>query len=285
MSYNLDNGILKNKIYIDGDKPITNDVKSLLEKYDIIHFNRNFNQDLGNLPSNIKAIRFDDNENYYYKWHYYQQHVNTLENSQRYEYNKFNQPINNLPNGIEYLELSGQFNQSLTNLPNTLKYLYLNINNCSNSLDYLPSGLEYLILSNRTGIETIYGNNLPIDLKELYIDGYNKTLFGIFPGGLQILYINGKQNKLDLSLKLPQNLKTFIFNDNTEWNKENLNILKQIIFPKSLMVIMLPIDYTQYYTFFKDKILKECNNCIIKFKNFISDETFNELIKHILDRY
>jgi hypothetical protein len=72
MSYNLETGILKKKLYLKGNKPITNDVKKLLENYNIIHFDRTFNQDLGNLPSNIKAIYFegdiDDEEIYYYKW-------------------------------------------------------------------------------------------------------------------------------------------------------------------------------------------------------------------------
>jgi len=65
-----------------------------------------------------------------------------------------------------------------------------------------------------------------------------------------------------------------------------LKILKNIQFPKKMMKIILPVHYTEHYTFFKDKILRECsNNCSIKYKQFNYITTFYDLIKHILNKY
>jgi len=292
MSYNLENGVFKNKIYIKGNKPITNDIKLLLEKYEIIHFNRAFNQDLGNLPNNIKAIYFEEEE---IRYNYKTKYRIIVGETYIYEDYKFNQPIGNLPNGLEYLELRGNFNQPLDNLPNTLKYLYINTFKFSHSLDYLPTGLECLILE--TSNSSISINTFPSGLKELYINGYINgyadKLLSNFPTGLKTLYINGKKNKLDESFKLPDTLETFIFND-CQWNKHNIKILKKTQFSKKMMQLILPIlpmDYVLDYSLFKDKIQKECNdNCIMKFRDFTDSFTdpftdFNELIKHIINKY
>ena len=279
MSYNLENGIFKNKIYIKGNKPITNDIKLLLEKYEIIHFNRAFNQDLGNLPNNIKAIYFEEEE---IRYNYKTKYRIIVGETYIYEDYDFNKPIGNLPNGLEYLELRGNFNQPLDNLPNTLKYLYINSFKFSHSLDFLPVGLECLILET----SSISINNFPSGLKELYINGYADSLLSNFPIGLKILYVNGKSNKLDESFKLPDTLETFIVND-CKWDKHNQKILLKTQFSKKMMQLILPMDYVQDYSLFKDKIKKECNdNCIIKFRDFYDPFTdFNELIKHILNKY
>lgn len=279
MSYNLETGILKNKIYLKGNKPITNDIKKILNNYEIINLDKSFNQDLGNLPSNIKAIYFEndleDEKRYYYRCKL------LSENTTYFEDYKFNQSINNLPNGIEYLELRGEFNQPLDNLPNTLKYLYINTFEFNHSLDYLPSGLEYLILET----SNISINNYPIGLKELYIHKNCSFSFYNLPIGLKTLFINGKYNVLNESFKLPDNIETLIFND-CNWNKHNLKILKNIQYPKKMMKIILPLHYIKDYSFFKDKIFRECsNNCNIKFKEFNDVNTFYELIKNIINKY
>lgn len=287
MSYNLENGVFKNKIYIKGNKPITNDIKVLLEKYEIIHFNRAFNQDLGNLPNNIKAIYFEEEE---IRYNYKTKYRIIVGETSRYEDYEFNQTIGNLPNGIEYLELRGNFNQPLDNLPNTLKYLYINSFKFSHSLDFLPVGLECLILGTSSISISININNFPSGLKELYINGYINeyadSLLSNFHIGLKTLYVNGKNNKLDESFKLPDTLETFIFND-CKWDKHNIKILKKTQFSKKMMQLILPIDYVQDYSLFTDKIKKECNdNCIIKFMDFYDPFTdFNDLIKHILNKY
>jgi len=289
MSYNLENGVFKNKIYIKGNKPITNDIKLLLEKYEIIHFNRAFNQDLGNLPNNIKAIYFEEEE---IRYNYKTKYKIIIGDTSIYEDYNFNKPIGNLPNGLEYLELRGNFNQPLDNLPNTLKYLYINTFKFSNSLDYLPTGLECLLLG--TSSINININNFPSGLKELYINGYINgyineyyvSLLINFPVGLKTLYINSRNNKLDESFRLPDTLETFIFND-CMWDKHNIKILKKTQFPKKMMQLILPMDYVQDYSLFTAKIHKECNdNCIIKFRDFYDPFTdFNELIKHIVNKY
>ena len=243
---------------------------------------------MGNIPSNIKAIYFediDDEEIYYYKWGYktLYKNKNTTQNDNDNDNDdyKFNQPIDYLPNGIEYLELRDTFNQSLNNLPNTLKYLYIKTMLYNYSLDYLPSSLEYLILATNN----ISINNYPIELKELYINSYVNSLYNNFPDGLKTLYINGQFNKLPESFNLPNNLETFIFND-CEFSKNNLNILKNIQFPKTIIKIIFPLHYAQYQYFFRLKLLKECNNnCAIYYKTFNNFLTFYDLIKHILHKY
>ena len=56
----------------------------------------------------------------------------------------FNQPIDNLPQTLKKLRISGEFNQSIDNLPQTLKRIEL-YGEFNKDLDKLPKNLEYLI--------------------------------------------------------------------------------------------------------------------------------------------
>jgi hypothetical protein len=58
----------------------------------------------------------------------------------------FNQPIDNLPNFIEYLELNGDFLQPLNNLHQGLKQLVLNTYGYNQALNFLPIGLKELTI-------------------------------------------------------------------------------------------------------------------------------------------
>jgi len=194
MSYNLNTHTFLNKLYLEGNNPITEDINiNILSRYDIIYFTKTFTNKIDNLPRHIKAIRFNETMklNHY---HY----IPIRYTSKHNEFFIFNHPITNLPPDLELLELSGEFLQSLDYLPNNLKYLILNVYYISQiSLDLLPTNLEILILKSNDYIFT----NLPNNLQELYLIGRHSGLMNKFPINLKLLLIKSK-NKTKESNKL-----------------------------------------------------------------------------------
>lgn len=97
----------------------------------------------------------------------------------------FNLPVSNLPMRLKYLHLSDKFNLPIDNLPEGLIELYLG-NSFSHNLNDLPIGLEKLSLGKKTNCELL---NLPPNLSILII---------------QSILINP-------IIKLPLNLSNLIF--------------------------------------------------------------------------
>lgn len=123
---------------------------------------------------------------------------------------EFNQPIGNLHNGLEELEInSSDFNQPLDNLPNTIKKIFLYLNYYKYQLDNLPDSVEYLclyLIGDGKYISPI--DNLPSSLKYLKINCYNCKINNL-PANLHELEICG-----DLCHpinNLPVNLKNLTF--------------------------------------------------------------------------
>jgi hypothetical protein len=284
MIYNLETGIIKKKLYIEGNTFITADISNnILSKYDILYFNEQFNNSIDNLPSTIKAIRFTKYNNICY----YISSINVNNNDNLIF--RFNKSIQNLPFNLELLELSGNFTQSLNYLPNGLKYLILNIYDYNYNydynydysniyLDFLPNKLEILILTT----SNYKVNNLPIGLKELYLIGHRIGIMTNLPANLKLLFINGNANPLDDHFILPPNLEIFIFND-CEYLQSNIDIIIKKMqkqeFPKTLQKILFSSQYCKYNT----KLItlsSYIDNLIITYK-YIDDT----LIKHIIDKY
>lgn len=118
----------------------------------------------------------------------------------------YNKPLNNLPNGLKYLEFKHYhtFNQPIENLSEGLEYLIFNSGDFNHPITKLPSTLLYL------GIESEFNKqieNLPDSLTHLflYCDDFNQKI-NKFPINLQELVVFGKkyEHKLD---NLPHNLK------------------------------------------------------------------------------
>lgn len=100
------------------DKPIDN-LPSTIQK---IQIGQEFNKSINNLPDGLKKLRF-------------------------FYLGLFNQPIDFLPCGLEYLELPNEFNHPLNNLPVSLKYLKIG-SKFDYDLNNLPDSIEKLVLPN-----------------------------------------------------------------------------------------------------------------------------------------
>lgn len=181
----------KIQIY-DDDKTIKLTIQNKTIKSDFSNVEIKFidvNQILnGNLPSNTRKLLIEKT--------YPDDKISILNNLpnnlKKLKLVYINAKLDNLPCGLEVLELEGRISHSLDYLPESLKTLI--IYKYDGKLDDLPSGLENLFLVNE-----YYGNlhNLPSGLKFLHV--YSTS------------YI--------LNIKLPPNIKCVNFTvdiDNNE---------------------------------------------------------------------
>jgi hypothetical protein len=121
--------------------------------------------------------------------------------------------ISKLPNCVTKLIIVGQyntkFNDNITIFPRNLSQLELLIL-YAGSLDYLPESLEYLRLCMWYPNQKL--DNLPCNLKKIYIENYFTTdfnqLFTILPKSLEYLELMEIQN-ITWSY-LPPNIKSII---------------------------------------------------------------------------
>ena len=116
----------------------------------------------------------------------------------------FDQPLDNLPTGLEHLAIYSKFNQRLDNLPSTLKYLYLLGHNFNQSLDFLPIGLFHLQLGNCC--HNIQLDNLPNTIIDFRFAGTPSVSLDMLPDSIENLDIKDYKEKIN---KLPKNLKRF----------------------------------------------------------------------------
>lgn len=156
----------------------------------------------------------------------------------------FNQPLNNLPSGLEELYIDSiAFNHPLDNLPITLKILkfaqYRTVyyyDGYQYNLDYLPFSLEKLYLPQITGVSgEEYGvtiDNLPQNLKFLSLPlmyDYDISLNNL-PDSIEIIefidiFSFTHRNKI---YKLPNNLKEFrIGHYKNHKNDDTIKMLKE----------------------------------------------------------
>ena len=160
----------KNKFFFLGNDPITKKVLKKIENCSELyffsssenHFNQpidgilpegilkivirspGFNQSLDSLPSTLKILKL----------------VNGLESME------FNKSIENLPDGLENLQISGKFNQPVDFLPRNLKKLNLG-EHFDQPLDNLPPELEELELSSKYSHSLL---NLPKTIWSLHLE-------------------------------------------------------------------------------------------------------------------
>ena len=92
----------------------------------------------------------------------------------------FNNSLNNLPHGLEILEIhyNHKFDKDIYNLPQTLKKLYMHCKACKINFNILPNRLEHI---------TIYGDNnvinpintictMPTNLQSILICNYKSDV-------------------------------------------------------------------------------------------------------------
>ena len=194
---NIDKYPLNLKVLIlnsDYNKCIT--LPEQLEEFICPTIGSEFNQNII-IPPNIKLLQFGD---------------------------RYNQPLNNLPNSLETLILSNKKSiHPLDNLPCNLKTLkLLDALNSNITLDYLPINLTYLEIIQYNNIDnklTINIDNLPSSLQTLKIKIIGILIydnsFRNLPLNLENFYIDDYYDKLDLSY-LPDNLKNLYITNCTD---------------------------------------------------------------------
>jgi hypothetical protein len=123
-----------------------------------------FNQPVDNLPNKLTHLIFHTKFN---------QPVDNLPLSLTHLIlgNEFNQKIDNLPNNLIFITFGYNFNQSLVNLPKSVKKLNIYINNKNiNLVNNLPEHIEILSILFCNYLYRPKIDNLPITLKEIYIE-------------------------------------------------------------------------------------------------------------------
>lgn len=155
------NGFVLLQLDMDYSSDIT--IINLIKSYKKVAFGDNFNQPIDYLPDGITDL---------------------------YLGQRFNKPINNLPQSLKKLKISSniiaytEFNQSLDNLPSGLETIDILINKSFNQpIDNLPISLKKLVLICQQFKQPI--NNLPCNLEELviYMFDYENTHY--LPGSLK----------------------------------------------------------------------------------------------------
>lgn len=165
--------------YVDSEPVLLDDefIESLLKRYKKMYlYDRSINW-FNKIPEYITDLILEFNEKQNIELDKLHNGLKSLVIANAYTtYEKgFNQPINNLPNTLESLQIiSTYFNQPIDFLPLSLKKLTISSNFFNQSLQNLPPNLEYL----RLDVCDSYGSykflkddlmNLPSELKKLYI--------------------------------------------------------------------------------------------------------------------
>ncbi len=231
----------------------------------IIKFGTNFNQPVENLPYGFKELIIEqgidegkfnqkldnlqdfNNNNYGYV---FSKSLKSTIRKIKIHCDSFNQPIDNLPNGLIDLEIrSVLFNQNLEHLPDTIKDLKI-AGDFNYPLDNLPDSLNNLVLecditypldnlpSNlstlKIGLYTNFNielNNLPDNLIYLHVgNGYDKP-FQNLKEGLKYLVIGDLDGTCltDFNFKIPSSLKKICVNTDSKTIKKIKNIFGEQI--------------------------------------------------------
>jgi len=152
----------------------------------------------------------------------------------------FNEPIDNLANGVEILHIGKKLNQSLNNLPNSIKILYLG-DKFKQSLNNLPNSIETIHLNDDLFNNNL--NNLPLHLKNIFTRStkllISKRHINKFLNNLckkNYYYINNKNICIHYSLSIGINPKIFWKILKRLENKFNISYLNGNTFYKSIKI-------------------------------------------------
>lgn len=169
-------------------------------------FGRSFNQPVNKWPSNLKYLHFLQNPIFNQPLDNLPYGIEELNIESTFGIAKFDQPVNNLPNTLKLLNLGNGFNQPVDNLPESLEQLGFGWYNFdertvfskfNQPIDNLPQNLIVLVLGNNF-FQSI--NNLPDELVELFITNtdYNIPVTNL-PTQLEKIYISSKDEELESS--------------------------------------------------------------------------------------
>lgn len=209
------------------------------EEPDTVRIPYNFNQELKDLPEDTLKIIFDQ---------YFDYHGNNNQIS------KFNQSVDNLPNGLIELKFGYYFNQNVDKLPNNLKKLTFG-DNFNQTVDKLPNNLNKL----RFGFAFNQNvDNLPSNLNKLRF-GYNfNHPVDKLPNSLTHLILGDLfSQSID---NLPKNIKELGFLsgcsaiNHIPTNIENIRILFYDISLHDKSIDNIPIHIKQIKIYMTEKI-------------------------------
>ena len=242
-----------------------------------IHFGKDYNQLVDNLPDFIEIIKFGS---------------------------QFNQPVNNLPSNLKELTLGINFCHDLSNLPSGLKQLTIH-NTCITDLSSLPESLEYLnVGNNNTPIHLSQNvnyelfSNLPNGLQILIIDNAFQFNLNNLPNSIEHLTLYGPSLN-NFPNKIPSNIKNLTITYYKPMIKDlifdlsNTNITMLVLEPHSNLK-NTPIDKITKITISYPKNLEILHFCPDHFEFikqmpkslkyiFFKSKIFNE--QQIKDRY
>lgn len=152
--------LLKEKQKIAFDNVFNASIDWLPEGITHIQLGTFFNQPLQKLPSTLKSL--------------------IIKTYNEVGATYFNNSLNNLPHGLEILEIhyNHKFDKDIYNLPQTLKKLYMHCKACKINFNILPNRLEHI---------TIYGDNnvinpintictMPTNLQSILICNYKSDV-------------------------------------------------------------------------------------------------------------
>lgn len=197
--------ILYYKSYIDigtnFDFP-NNPIEEIIYMIDIFD-----KQNLNNLPEKLRILKLNSMDVECYK-------------------------LDNLPSGLKELILPMSYEYELDNLPLELENLTLYANNCfTYSLAYLPESLKELIIINCRNFNPIINcDNLPNGLEKLFFYGNIKTELNNLPRNLKILYLT--QFNYNMIYNLPVGIEELKIPTDYKYLREifsSTNTLKKLI--------------------------------------------------------
>src|SRR6185312_12016836 len=146
-----------------------------------------FNEELENLPSDIKVIIFGDRFNNL---------VDNLPDSITHLIFGFwfNQPVSKLPKTITHLTFGYWFNKTVSKLPNSITHLTFGMN-FNQSIDKLPTTIIELGFYSNSKIK----NNIPNNIEYINIIFFNNDKYN---EAIENLPINVKQIKISEEVKI-----------------------------------------------------------------------------------
>lgn len=180
----LPDGLLKLTLYTDRFNKKLDDLPTSLQYLELK--SSSFNNNLQNLPINLTSLKLNIHN---FSKILKTSHLDKLINFRLLCYNLDNS-LNNLPNNIENIKLSGKLNIELNNLPNKISKLVFESHSYNNYLDNLPFNLNHL---------------------EMYLNNFNRDLLNL-PNKIQTMVLNLPKFDKTLNIQNLINLESLSIN-------------------------------------------------------------------------
>ncbi len=184
---------------------LIDNLSNLLNEYDKqciikqIKFGRLFSHRLDSLPNSLQVLDLSSNDKFDYPLDNLPESLIILKTGW-----DFNHPLDNLPNGLRILDLNSSlnFNHTLDKLPESVTVLKLK-GEFNHRLDNLPNRLKTLEINEDFSHEFA---NLPNSIKNLVISCPSNKKINSLPSSLENLTLHYNKCKLDINI-IPETLE------------------------------------------------------------------------------